>query len=321
MMKMRIPTFLLICCVLAWSPRATAQTPISIIQISDYDACVSPDDPVEVQLSAEGAGITDWWWDFGNGTQSSLPRPVAEYDAPQNYDVTLTVDTGLHGPMTLVEENLIQINQLVLEDDFGNPYQSLDNWEDFDPSMIVDSVLELEVKVKPPREDQQNGDIICLNGGGRNPPVSNGRFFFDLELIAEDPRIVEYSALRLLDDNSQAPKILADLRVRRVTKNFEIRIETLGVIGSWHPLVQLTPVLTVGLDWYQAGGIGGLTLEIQEDSEPAVIQHLDLGPQADLAHVQLGVIDLEWPDDGTSAGKIRVDNFRTCRFEHRPDPE
>ncbi len=321
-MRFRFPTLFLVLVMTAWSPRATAQTPTTLIQVSDYPACLSSTTgPVEVQLSADSAGATDWWWDFGNGQQSSLPSPVAAYDAAGSFDVTLTVDSVRYGLATIVEENLIQVNQLLLEDDFGIANQSNDNWDDFDPALVVGSALEFEVQVENIAEGEQNGHIICLNGGDEFVGWSSGRFFFDLELITEDPRFVEYSAFRLLDDSSPLPKILADLRVRRATKNFEIRIESLDFIGSWHPLVQLHPVLTVGLDWYQDGNVSGLTLEIQEDSEPAVIHHLEPGPQPDYQTLQLGVLDLEWPDDGTSAGKIRVDNFRTCGFEHRPDPE
>ncbi len=323
-MKIRFPMFLLTCCLLAWSPGAKAQPRNSIINFSDYSACLnSPDEPIEVQFIAGAAGITSWWWDFGNDQQSTLQRPVVEYDAPAGYDVTLTIDSVIDGTTTIVEENLIQVNQLIVEDDFEDPDRSDEIWLEFRPKLIVDSALEFEViVVNTTTYDQQNGDIICLNGGGngRGFPASDGRFFFDLELITEDPRFVEYSAFRLVDDDSP-PAILADLRVERSDENFRIRVESLGAIGHWHTLVQENPLLTVGLDWYQDGNKGGVTLRIQEDSEPVVVRKLSLGPQPGFVHVQLGVMNLAWPDDGTSAGKLRVDNFRTCEFKNRPDLE
>ncbi len=321
-MRIPFPTFLLICCVLAWSPQAAAQTPVSPIHFSDYPACLRTGaEPVEIEFSTDVSGVTDWWWDFGNGQQSTLPRPVASYDAPESYDVTLTLTTGVSGrpgSITVVEEDLIQINRQVIEDDFADSDYSAAIWGDFDSSLIVDRALEFEITFLTP-EDQQSGEIICLNGGGEAPALTSGRFYFDLELIAEDPRFVAYSAFRLLDDGLPEPKILADLRVQRVDKRFEIRIEGPNGIVLWHPLVAQNPVLTVGLDWYREAGFGDVTVEVREGSEPAVIQHLPLGSQSGLGTVQLGVIDLDWADV-TSAGRIRVDNFRTCEYEHRPDP-
>ncbi len=319
-MRIRIPTFLL-CCLLAWSPEATAQLPTSLIDVSDYPACLKPgNSPVEVQFSADAVGVTDWWWDFGNDQQSTEPRPLAEYDAPGSFDVTLTVHTGRHGSTTIVEDNLIQINWQVFEDDFEDPARSAARWQNLDPSLIVNSALEFEVKILPEQHDQQSGEIICLNGGGgEGPPVSSSRFFFDLELIAEDPRFVAFTAFRLLDGSPPA-QVLASLRVQRVDKRFEIRIEGPNGIVPFHPLVQQNPVLTVGFDWFLEAGVGDLTVEVQENSEPAVIQHLPLGTQPGFHTVQLGVIDLDWPDVGTRAGRMRVDNFRSCNYDYRPDP-
>lgn len=320
-MKIRFPTLLTVCCALVWSGWAAAQpTPDSVIQVSDHDACLrSPAEPVEVQFSTNSMASTDWWWDFGNGQNSSLPNPVVEYNTPSSYTVTLTVESVRWGSISTVEENLIQINQLVFEDDFELPSVSNQNWDNFDLDLIVDSALEFDIKAKPHTLGEQNGDIICLNGDGRVPPepVSNARFFFDLELIAEHSQPAEYTALQLLGGSSS--QAIAGLRVRRGRQGFSIRIQSPGSVASWHSLVQPNPVLTVGLDWYRDDGDGGLTLEIQEASQPAMIQHLSTTHQPDFQTVQLGVINLVRHNDGASAGKMRVDNFRTCKFDHRPD--
>ncbi len=166
--------------------------------------------------------------------------------------------------------------------------------------------------------EQQSGEIICLNGGGRNPPLSSGRFYFDLELIREDPRFVSYTPFRLLDSSSMP---LAGLRIRRTNKDFEVGIEDIpGSSTTWHSLVHENPTLSVQVDWYHENGFGGLTFQVQEDSEPAFVQELPLSSQSNLADLQIGIIDIDWPDDGTRHGKLRLDNFRVCEFEHRPAP-
>ena len=45
-----------------------------------------------IDLSTEGGGLIDeWYWNFGDGNNSSLPNPANEYQLPGNYTVSLTV--------------------------------------------------------------------------------------------------------------------------------------------------------------------------------------------------------------------------------------
>lgn len=45
--------------------------------------------------SSVNGGVTAWFWDFGDGTQSSLQNPCHVYTAPGNYTVSLTVADAL----------------------------------------------------------------------------------------------------------------------------------------------------------------------------------------------------------------------------------
>ncbi len=102
------------------------------------------------------------------------------------------------------------IQHLRFKDDFNSPLLSLTHWHDLNPGLLVDSALEFEILADGTGVDsreEQNGHIICINGDGgpgtpfQTPPggdESDGRFLFDLELIAEGHHQVAYTAFRLL---------------------------------------------------------------------------------------------------------------------------
>ncbi|MGE3166346.1 MAG: PKD domain-containing protein [Planctomycetota bacterium] len=63
--------------------------------------------PLEVAFTESSQGlITDWFWDFGDGSTSTEPNPVHTYQAPGAYAVTLTV-TGLGGADSLVRTDFV----------------------------------------------------------------------------------------------------------------------------------------------------------------------------------------------------------------------
>ncbi len=141
------------------------------------------------------------------------------------------------------------IQHLRFKDDFNSPLLSLTHWHDLNPGLLVDSALEFEILADGTGVDsreEQNGHIICINGDGgpgtpfQTPPggdESDGRFLFDLELIAEGHHQVAYTAFRLLAaGHSSAPKVIAGLRVKWVDEAFWVRIEGPAGAAPWHRL-------------------------------------------------------------------------------------
>ncbi len=336
-MKTRFPTILLVVLATVWSPWATAQpTDRPAIYVMNEPACLpSSAHPVEVQFGTDMVlGVTDWAWNFGNGQQSFVLNPVTEYDHTGNFTVSLTVMTRYWGEQTTVEENFVQINQLEFEDDFEDPDYTDAHWDYFDLDLLPNSTLEFEVQyntIYPPLEGQQNGRIICVSGDGGGvmlpyppefPPEPNGRFLFDLQLVAEDPRDVSYTAFRLFAAGGTSSEAAA-LRVQRENGQFQVRVQGGGAAASWHTLVNPDrPVLTVDLDWhedYSGNGRSVLRARIQEDGQPVVTQYLEgeLTGTGGFTTIELGVLHLVWPYAG-SAGKLRVDNFNQCDFSNRP---
>lgn len=65
-----------------------------------YTYNIDPSNPLEITFSDNSVGnITDWTWDFGDGTTSHEPSPVHEYAEPAEYLVCLNVensDTNQH---------------------------------------------------------------------------------------------------------------------------------------------------------------------------------------------------------------------------------
>jgi len=65
--------------------------------------------------------ITDWSWDFGDGSTSTLQNPIHDYTAPGSYTVSLTV-TGPGGSDTNTKTNYITVTDGNMTADFsGTP--------------------------------------------------------------------------------------------------------------------------------------------------------------------------------------------------------
>lgn len=62
--------------------------PHSAFTMAEAQSCTSP---VPLQLTSQATGAVGHAWDFGNGTTSALNNPVAVFDAPGTYTITLTV--------------------------------------------------------------------------------------------------------------------------------------------------------------------------------------------------------------------------------------
>ncbi|GEM_PF-1710503 len=87
--------------------------------IAGFDALpVSGNVPLAVSFTDGSQGnITEWLWDFGNGSQSMAQHPVYTYPSPGTYTVSLTVK-GPGGANTAVKNNCIVVNTAPLKADF-----------------------------------------------------------------------------------------------------------------------------------------------------------------------------------------------------------
>lgn len=73
-------------------PRAVAG-----FELPPYDSCGVP---VAIQMINTSELASDYQWDFGNNDGSSLFEPLAEYDDPGNYDITLIASNEFDCPDT-----------------------------------------------------------------------------------------------------------------------------------------------------------------------------------------------------------------------------
>jgi len=66
--------------------------------------------PLTVSFTNQSsANVTDWQWDFGDGSTSSIPNPSKVYNIPGNYDVRLVVATSQGCRDTLTLPGLIDL--------------------------------------------------------------------------------------------------------------------------------------------------------------------------------------------------------------------
>jgi PKD repeat protein len=66
--------------------------------------------PLEVRFRDRSAGnITDWYWDFGDGTNSIEPDPTHEYSLPGIYTVSLTVSDSGTDETSTAKEDLVRV--------------------------------------------------------------------------------------------------------------------------------------------------------------------------------------------------------------------
>lgn len=281
--------------------------------------------------------IETWQWTFGDRGVSDLESPEHSYSSVGSFTVSLTVFSTSTGAHTVIENNFVQINDLLLSDNFDDLTEAKKNWRHFDEGLLSDDALFFELMEeteKTPLGGQSNGKIICLGPGGDRPfdldGESSGRFHLDLEFSDNaDPADVSFTALRLLDTVSSVNSFsLADLQVRKLSGRFDVRIFGVNNASDWIRLSNGPSGvrLSVELDWYSPNGPSGVTLEariidLEGPGEP-VIHVLQVVEQLVFAQnfdaLLLGVIELP-SAISESAGLMKVDSFRACRFEHRPE--
>lgn len=74
-----------------------------------YFGCAPlPVDFVDASTNLGFGEITDWFWDFGDGSTSDLQNPSTIYDAPGVYNVSLTVTNSMGCTNTIVSTSRVQ---------------------------------------------------------------------------------------------------------------------------------------------------------------------------------------------------------------------
>ena len=112
--------------------------------------------PLTVQFMDQSIGdITDYYWDFGDGTASTSTNPIYTYQNPGTYTVTLTV-TGPEGSDTKTIHDYITVfgntGNMLLNGDFSD---GTSHWD-----FVVISPAEANCSV-------QNGEyVISITHGG-----------------------------------------------------------------------------------------------------------------------------------------------------------
>ena len=65
-------------------------------QKADFHANITEGcNSLDVQFTDDSEGATSWEWDFGNGNLSTLQNPKANYTAPGEYNVKLTINGSI----------------------------------------------------------------------------------------------------------------------------------------------------------------------------------------------------------------------------------
>jgi len=118
---------------------------------------------------------TNWYWDFGNFSNSSEQNPVVSYENPGNYSITLNAVNEYQSD-TLVKENYINIIEPVVANFTVNPFEA----------KIGEEVHFTDLSTGSPSQWEWwlgNGDTSFL----KNPvAVYYEPGFYDISLIAKN---------------------------------------------------------------------------------------------------------------------------------------
>jgi len=76
----------------------------------------------QVNFTDQSLGVSDWYWDFGNGTNSTSQNPIGDFTKLGTLDITLSVKNDL-GCIETIKKVLTVVNITNLSDnDFGNTF-------------------------------------------------------------------------------------------------------------------------------------------------------------------------------------------------------
>ncbi len=291
------------------------------------------DPPAEVHFSYDSplTDIDDWQWYFGDGQAQFVPAPSHSYTSTGSFTVSLTVHSPSIGFLTIEQPGFVQVSANRFYDPFDDPVRSAEEWIDFEPDLLVDGGLELDIAPLPAvdgdRGGEENGRIICLPVGGDGGFVLSepgGRFRFSVELF-DDGLVadVRFSVLRLWAPSASAlgsQQALAELRLRKNESFFEAQIVGSTAASPWLTLAGGVPQpsVEVKLDWFRkpASAEGVLEVRFSDTGAPLPggeqVLRLDKllydDSEPGFARVELGVINITGHESG-SEGKVRIESF------------
>lgn len=89
--------------------------PIASFTVEPDTLCQGSDNVFTDASTAPNSSITKWSWDFGDGSTATTRNPVKRYDAPGNYDVTLTVTNSVGCVSNVFSDKVIVYLQPVID--------------------------------------------------------------------------------------------------------------------------------------------------------------------------------------------------------------
>lgn len=142
-------------------------TDVCVDEVIDYTQATSSD------LIYNEIEITDWFWNFGDGTTSTEENPVFAYASPGIYDLTLSV--GDISGCTLSETFTIEVSPLPITVNFAHP--TCDNSNDGVIEIITDGgVAPFTFEIK-----NWIGEVMNPDGDNIISTLDNGTYFILVE--------------------------------------------------------------------------------------------------------------------------------------------
>lgn len=72
-----------------------SEKPVSVVPVANFSTNVTSGNvPISVQFNDSSENATQWFWDFGDGNNSTEQNPVHIYSTAGNYTVNLTASNG-----------------------------------------------------------------------------------------------------------------------------------------------------------------------------------------------------------------------------------
>ena len=79
------------------------------------EVCLGSSENFTDQSTAPNSSVTQWFWNFGDGTTSTLQNPTKNYSAPGTYTTTLVINSAVGCPSTIASKPII-VNPLPTAD-------------------------------------------------------------------------------------------------------------------------------------------------------------------------------------------------------------
>ncbi|MEX2016182.1 MAG: PKD domain-containing protein, partial [Candidatus Hydrogenedentales bacterium] len=148
-------------------------------------------DPVTFMDTSDGrtAPVTEWFWDFGDGTTSMLEQPVHIYNTTGTFDVSLRVTTE-HGEDFILKPDFISVFEGTALDEY---VREEDDTFSFFPVRTLPGILAV------------TGHVLDLTSQTWRSPatVLNGGHIWSHWLVIIEPDVIEHdTALLVVDGGS-----------------------------------------------------------------------------------------------------------------------